>query len=136
MFEDLDVGMEARLVRVITEFDVLAFAGISGDNNPIHIDEAYARSTRFEGRIAHGMLTASLLSSLLGTRLPGPGAVYMSQSLHFRAPVRLGASVVALVRIIDLIPEKSRVRLACECRVGEDVVLDGEALMYVPKRES
>jgi 3-hydroxybutyryl-CoA dehydratase len=135
-FEDLETGMEAAVTRTVTEFDVIAFAGISGDANPIHLDEAYARKTRFGGRIAHGMLSASLLSAVLGTRLPGPGAIYMSQTLFFRAPVMIGAEVTAAVRIVELIEAKSRVRLACACLVGEDAVIEGEALMYVPKRDS
>jgi 3-hydroxybutyryl-CoA dehydratase len=135
-FEDLKVGMRATYVKTVTEFDVIAFAGLSGDKNPIHLDEAYARKTRFGGRIAHGMLSAALLSAVLGTRLPGPGAVYMSQTLFFRAPVRLGAEVTASVEIVELIPAKSRVRLACACTVGADTVIDGEALMFVPKREA
>lgn len=133
-FEDIDVGMEAAVTKVITEFDVIAFAGLSGDKNPIHLDEAYAKSTRFGARIAHGMLTASLISAVLGTRLPGPGAVYMSQSLFFRAPVRIGATVEARVTVVETIPAKARVRLACVCTVEDTVVLEGEALMMVPKR--
>jgi 3-hydroxybutyryl-CoA dehydratase len=133
-FEDFSLDEIASVTKTVTEFDVIAFAGLSGDNNPIHVDEAYARGTRFGTRIAHGMLSASLISAVLGTRLPGPGAVYMSQSLFFRAPVKLGEEVTASARIVELIAAKSRIRLACEARVGEDVVVDGEALMFVPKR--
>jgi 3-hydroxybutyryl-CoA dehydratase len=135
-FEDLSVGMRASVTKTVTEFDVIAFAGLSGDNNPIHLDEAFARTTRFGGRIAHGLLSAAFISAVLGTRLPGPGAVYMSQSLFFRAPVRLGAEVTATVEIVDLVPAKSRVKLACACTVGTETVIDGEALMFVPRREA
>jgi len=134
-FEDLEVGMTASVTKTVTPFDVVAFAGISGDKNPIHLDEAYARTTRFGERIAHGMLSASFISAVLGTRLPGPGAVYMSQTLFFRAPVRIGAEVTATVEIVEVIAAKSRVRLACLCSVGAETVIDGEALMFVPKRE-
>lgn len=133
-FEEFSLDEVASVAKTVTEFDVIAFAGLSGDNNPIHLDEAYARETRFGTRIAHGMLSASLISAVLGTRLPGPGAVYMSQTLFFRAPVLLGAEVTASARIVELITAKSRIRLACEARVGDEVVLEGEALMFVPKR--
>lgn len=133
-FEEFSLDEFASVTKTVTEFDVIAFAGLSGDHNPIHLDEAYARRSRFGTRIAHGMLSASLISAVLGTRLPGPGAVYMSQSLFFRAPVRLGDDVTASARIVELIAAKSRIRLACEARVGDEIVIDGEALMFVAKR--
>ncbi len=114
--------------------DVVGFAEVSGDRNPIHLSEHFAAKTPFKTRIAHGLYTASLISALLGTRLPGPGAIYLSQSLHFRAPVKIGDTVTVSVEVVELMPEKNRARLACECRVGDTVVLDGEALVKVPTR--
>jgi 3-hydroxybutyryl-CoA dehydratase len=131
-FEDLEIGLAEEITHRVTEFDVIAFAAVSGDKNPIHLDEAYASATRFGTRIAHGMLSASYLSAVLGTRLPGPGAVYMSQSLFFRAPVKIGDTVTVRVEVIELFPEKSRVKLKTVCAVGETIVLEGEALMFVP----
>jgi len=133
--EDLSVGQSASYTKTVTEADIVKFAEVSGDNNPVHLDEAFAQSTMFKGRIAHGMLSAGFISTVIGTRLPGPGAVYMSQTLYFRAPVRIGAEVTATVEIVEVIAAKSRVRLACLCSVGAETVIDGEALMFVPKRE-
>ena len=132
--EDLAPGMEAALERVITEGDLVAFAEVSGDTNPVHLDEAYAATTPFRTRIAHGMLTASLISAVLGTRLPGPGAVYLSQSLRFRAPVKIGDRVRTTVRVTGIDARRRRVTLACDCAVGDTVVLDGEAVVMVPSR--
>lgn len=134
-FEDLKMGMNESLTHTVAESDLTGFAAISGDDNPIHLDEAYARTTPFGGRIAHGMFTASLFSALLGTRLPGPGAVYMSQTLFFRAPVFVGSTIRARVEVIELIEEKQRARLRCECQVEDEIVLEGEALVYVPRRD-
>lgn len=126
------VGTKADMARTITETDVVLFAGISGDTNPVHLNEEYAKTTRFEGRIAHGMLTAGLISAVLGTKLPGPGAIYMSQQLKFRAPVRIGDTITATVEVAEVIAEKKRVRLTTTCTNAEGtVVLDGEALMFV-----
>lgn len=133
-FDDLSVGMEAQLTKTVGLVDIVGFAGISGDNNPIHLDESYASKSRFGERIAHGMLVGSYISAVIGTRLPGPGAIYMAQQLYFRAPVRIGAEVVTRVRITELFPEKSRVKLACTCHVGEELVIEGEALLFVPVR--
>jgi 3-hydroxybutyryl-CoA dehydratase len=134
-FEDLSVGMEASYARQVQENDLQLFAELSGDCNPIHLDEEYAASTAFKTRIAHGALTASYISAVLGTMLPGPGAVYISQSLNFRRPVRIGDEVLAKVRIIELLPEKKRVILTCDCSVAGKTVLEGEALLMVPSRE-
>jgi 3-hydroxybutyryl-CoA dehydratase len=134
-FEDLQPGMSAVFSKTVTEADLLMFAGISGDTNPIHLDEEYASKTMFEGRIAHGMLTASLVSTVLGTKLPGPGAVYVSQSIRFLAPVRIGDTVVARAQITEVVPDKKRVRLNTVCTVGDVKVLDGEAVLMVPVRE-
>jgi 3-hydroxybutyryl-CoA dehydratase len=135
-FEDLRVGMRETLMRTVMDEDVIDFARISGDDNPIHLSERYAAKTRFGQRIAHGLYTASLISAVLGTRLPGPGAVYISQTLNFRAPVKIGDTVVVTVTVAELIPEKSRARLSCLCEVDGEVVLDGEALVKVPSEHA
>jgi Acyl dehydratase len=133
-FEDLSIGMRERLMRTVMEDDVTGFASVTGDRNPIHIDEAYAAQTRFGQRIAHGMFTASLISAVLGTRLPGPGAVYLSQTLQFLAPVRIGDVVTATVEVSELVPERRRVRLFCDCVCDGKAVLEGEAWVAVPSR--
>ncbi|MGX1309628.1 3-hydroxybutyryl-CoA dehydratase [Amorphus suaedae] len=133
-FEDLSIGMRDAFDKTVMASDVVGFAEVSGDRNPIHLSEHFAAKTPFKTRIAHGLYTASLISALLGTRLPGPGAIYLSQSLHFRAPVKIGDTVTVSVEVVELMPEKNRARLACECRVGDTVVLDGEALVKVPAR--
>jgi 3-hydroxybutyryl-CoA dehydratase len=133
-YEDLKVGMKQSFSKTITEADLLMFAGVSGDTNPIHLDEEFASRTMFESRIAHGILTAGLISTVLGTKLPGPGAVYVSQQLRFLAPVRIGDTVIARCEIEELVDEKKRARLATACWVGEKKVLDGEAVLVVPRR--
>ncbi|MFC3228945.1 MaoC family dehydratase [Marinibaculum pumilum] len=130
-FDDLTVGMEARFGKTITDADIVMFAGISGDTNPVHLNQDFAEPTMFKGRIAHGMLSASLISTVLGTKLPGPGSIYVSQNLGFRAPVRIGDTVTAVARVAELLP-KRRVRLETFCLVGDKVVIDGEAVMMVP----
>jgi 3-hydroxybutyryl-CoA dehydratase len=135
-FEDLSVGMTERLSKAVSSSDVVGFAEVTGDRNPIHLSEHFAAKTTFGTRIAHGLYTASLISSVLGTRLPGPGAVYISQTLNFRAPVKIGDTVEVSVEVVELMPEKSRARLACRCLVDGKVVLDGEALVKVPVRKS
>lgn len=132
--EDLEVGMEASLSKVVGEQDLESFAAISGDNNPVHLDEEYAANSIFKGRIAHGILTAAYISAVLGTKLPGPGSIYISQSLNFRAPVRIGDEVVATVKVSDLNTEKRRVTLECACKIGNKTVLDGQAVLMVPSR--
>jgi 3-hydroxybutyryl-CoA dehydratase len=132
--EDLSVGMSATYEHIVTENDVVQFADISGDRNPVHLDEAYARTTRFKGRIVHGMLSASFLSTTIAARLPGPGTIYLTQNLSFRAPVRIGDKVEARVTVTDIIREKARVVLKTVCRVGDIVVIDGDALVMVPVR--
>jgi 3-hydroxybutyryl-CoA dehydratase len=133
-FEDLSVGMSASLTRVVTASDIEAFSAVTGDRNPIHLDEAWAAKTRFGGRIAHGMLTGGLVSAVIGTRLPGPGNIYLRQTLEFRGPVRPGDAVTAEVRITRLEPEKNRVILETNCRCGENEVLRGEAVLRVQSR--
>ncbi len=133
-FEDLSVGMTERLAKTVSSSDVVGFAEVTGDRNPIHLSEHFAATTPFGTRIAHGLYTASLISAVLGTRLPGPGAVYISQTLNFRAPVKIGDTVEVAVVVSELIPEKFRARLSCTCTVGGETVLDGEALVKVPSR--
>ena len=132
--EDLAVGMTARMARTVTEADIVLFAGVSGDTNPVHLNELYAAKTMFGGRIAHGMLTAGLISAVFGTKLPGPGAIYVSQNLRFKAPVRAGDTVEAKVTIMDITPERRRVAMQTVCSVGEKVILDGDAVLMVPSR--
>jgi 3-hydroxybutyryl-CoA dehydratase len=134
-FEDLSVGMTETLAKTVSSNDVVGFAELTGDRNPIHLSEHFAAKTSFGRRIAHGLYTASLISAVLGTRLPGPGAVYVSQTLNFRAPVRIGDTVEVTVTVAELDPQRQRARLTCVCRVGDAVVLDGEALVKVPSAE-
>src|SRR6195256_6386339 len=131
-FEDLSVGMAETLSKTVASSDVVGFAQLTGDRNPIHLSEHFAAKTSFGGRIAHGLYTASLISAVLGTRLPGPGAIYISQTLNFRAPVRIGDTVDVTVTVAELIPDRQRARLTCICKVADEVVLDGEALVKVP----
>ncbi len=133
-FEDLSVGMTETLEKKINSSDVVGFAEVTGDRNPIHLSEHFAAKTPFGTRIAHGLYTASLISAVLGTRLPGPGAIYISQTLNFRAPVKIGDLVTVNVKVVELIAEKFRARLICKCSVGTETVLDGEALVKVPSK--
>lgn len=133
-FEDLSVGMREVYLKTVMDSDVIGFAQLSGDRNPIHLSEHFAARTRFGGRIAHGLYTASLISAILGMRLPGPGAVYLSQTLKFRAPVRIGDVIEVSVEVVELIEKGARARLHCEARVDAAVVLEGEALVMVPRR--
>jgi len=135
-FEDLSVGMSEHFSKTVASSDVVGFAEVTGDRNPIHLSEHFAAKTTFGTRIAHGLYTASLISAVLGTRLPGPGAVYISQTLHFRAPVKIGDTVDVTVEVRELVPEKFRARLSCTCTVEGEVVLDGEALVKVPSKQS
>jgi 3-hydroxybutyryl-CoA dehydratase len=133
-FSELSIGMSATVSRTITETDLRNFSGVSGDTNPMHLNEEYARTTPFGGCIVHGMLTASLISAAIGTKLPGPGCIYMSQTLKFLAPVRVGDTVYAVVTITTLDAEKHRATLSTQCFVKNTMVLDGEALIKVPQR--
>jgi 3-hydroxybutyryl-CoA dehydratase len=135
-FEDLSVGLSEVLRKTVQSDDVVGFAEVTGDRNPIHLSEHFAAKTPFGTRIAHGLYTASLISAVLGTRLPGPGAVYISQTLNFRAPVKIGDTVEVEVIVSELLPEKTRARLTCTCSVEGEIVLDGEAWVKVPSRES
>jgi 3-hydroxybutyryl-CoA dehydratase len=132
--EDLKIGMTASYAKTVTEADVVLFAGISGDTNPVHLNEEFAKETMFQGRIAHGMLSASFISTVLGTKLPGPGAIYLSQNLKFKAPVRAGDTVSATATITDIVTEKKRVVMQTTCSVRNQVVLEGEAVVMVPAR--
>jgi 3-hydroxybutyryl-CoA dehydratase len=133
-FEDLRLGMRETHVKTVSNEDVIGFAELSGDRNPIHLSEHFARKTRFGGRIVHGLYTASLISAVIGTRLPGPGAVYISQTLNFLGPVKIGDVVAISVEVIELIEKGRRARLKCECAVKGKVVRDGEGLLSVPGR--
>ena len=132
--EDLEVGMEAAHERTVSRNDIDAFAGISGDCNPVHLDEDFAATTRFKKCIAHGMLTASFISTVLGTKLPGMGSIYLSQTLRFKAPVHVGDLVRAYARITRLDRDRRQVELACACEVAGKRVLEGEAVVMVPAR--
>lgn len=133
-FEDLKVGMTAVYGKTITEASILMFAGVSGDTNPVHLNHEFAGPSRFGGRIAHGMLTASLISTVIGTKLPGPGCIYVSQTLKFRAPVKADETVIARATITALNPEKKMATLATVCTVGGKPVLEGEAIVLIPSR--
>jgi 3-hydroxybutyryl-CoA dehydratase len=133
-FEDLNIGMEASIVRTVGGNDLHVFASLTGDANPIHLDETYAKATVFKERIAHGMLSSSYISAVFGTKLPGPGAVYISQTLNFRAPVFIGDHVTATVRVSDLIAPRRRAIFTCSCAVGHKIVIEGEAVMMIPSR--
>ena len=133
-FEDLTVGQKASFGKTITEADVVLFAAVTGDTNPMHLNAEYAKTTVFGERIAHGMLAAGLITKVLGTQLPGPGTLYMSQTLKFRAPVRIGETVTATVEVLALHPEKHRATLRTVCTVKGEPVLEGEAFVSVPRR--
>jgi 3-hydroxybutyryl-CoA dehydratase len=133
-FEDLKLGMSATVSRTITETDLRNFSGVSGDTNPMHLNEEFAKKTPFGGCIVHGMLSASLISAVIGTKLPGPGCIYMNQTLKFLAPVRVGDTVYAVATVKELIPAKHRVVLDTKCYVKESVVVDGEALIKVASK--
>ena len=132
--EDLSLGQSAERTHVVTEADITAFAEVSGDFNPVHMDEVFAATTVFKGRIAHGMLSAAYISALIAGELPGAGSIYMSQSLRFRRPVRIGDEVTTQVSITAIDEAKARVTLATVCSVADKVVLDGEALVMAPRR--
>ena len=132
--EDLEIGMARRLRKTITDRDIQLFAEVSTDHNPVHLDEDYARATIFQGRIAHGMLTAGLISAVIGEQLPGHGTVYLGQSLKFLAPVRPGDTVEAVVKVLAIDQAKRRVTLETLCTVGNTVVVKGEALVLAPSR--
>jgi len=133
--EDLHVGMSASFAKTITEADIVLFAAASGDNNAVHINEEFAQTTQFKGRIAHGMLSASVISAAIAGKLPGPGTIYLGQNLRFKAPVRPGDTVQATVTVKELFAEKGRVALTTVCTVKGTVVIEGDALVMPTSRE-
>lgn len=133
--EDLEIGMQRSLLKTVTDRDIELFAEVSTDHNPVHLDDDYARDTMFHGRIAHGMLTAGLISAVIGEQLPGHGTVYLGQSLRFLAPVRPGDTVRAEVTVTAIDHARRRVTLETQCAVGNTVVLKGEALVLAPSRK-
>ena len=130
--EDIEIGMTRHLRKVVTDTDIEMFAQISTDHNPVHLDDDYARDTIFEGRIAHGMLTAGLVSAVIGEQLPGHGTIYLGQSLKFLGPVRPGDMVLAEVTVTDMDIAKRRVKMDCRCSVDGKPVLAGEATVLAP----
>lgn len=133
--EDIEIGMERDLLKEVTDHDIALFAEVSTDRNPVHLDDDYAQDTIFEGRIAHGMLTAALISAVIGEQLPGHGSIYLGQSLKFLAPVRPGDMVRASVRVREIDHSRRRVTLDCRCDVGDTAVLKGEALVLAPSKK-
>jgi len=134
-FEDLEIGMSHETEHTITEDDIEAFASVSGDRNPLHMDEDYAKTTIFKGRIAHGALTASYISGILGNDLPGPGAIFTDLSLQFKRPVRIGDVVTARAEVTEKMEKGSRVVLAVKCTVNGKAVVEGEARVVAPRRK-
>lgn len=133
--EDLEIGMVRTRAKTITDRDIALFAEVSTDHNPVHLNENYAQDTIFGGRIAHGMLTASLISAVVGEQLPGHGTVYLSQNLRFMAPVRPGDRLEAFVKVIAIDHARRRVTLETNCMVGNTIVLKGDALVLAPSRK-
>ncbi len=134
--EDMYVGLARSISKTFTDHEIRLYAEVSEDYNPLHMDDDYADTTMFNGRIAHGMLTGALLSAIIGEQLPGHGAVYLKQEMQFLAPVRPGDHVTATITVAEIFPEKRRVRLDCACSVGDKLVLKGEALVLAPSRNS
>ena len=132
--EDLTIGMESSYQKTITETDIDAFAALTGDTNPVHLDSEYAATTPFKARIAHGMLSAGLISTVLGTKLPGPGCIYLEQQIKFKAPVFIGDTLMATVTVEDINQRRSRVSLKTQCFVNTKLVVDGTASMMVDKK--
>lgn len=131
-FDELSVGMSESFSHTVEEKDIQAFAEVSGDHNPLHLDPEYAEKTMFGSRIAHGLYTGALISGILGMRLPGPGAIYLSQNMQFRAPVRIGDCVTVTVTVSELRTKGSRVTLHCEAKTADAIVLTGEAKVMIP----
>jgi len=133
-FEDLKVGTTDGFSKIISEADIQTFAKVSGDENPIHLNPEYAKRTAFKGCIAHGILTASLISTVIGTWMPGPGCIYISQNLKFKAPVRAGDMVKALCTVTELNESRKFVEIKTQCFVGDTMVIDGNATVMVPSK--
>ncbi|PCI33435.1 MAG: (R)-hydratase [Alphaproteobacteria bacterium] len=134
--EDLKVGQSFTTINVVSDADIVKFSEVTGDVNPIHLDEAYAKDSIFGERIAHGMISAGYISAIFGTNFPGPGSIYLSQSLKFKAPVKIEDTVETTVIITELNERRKRVTLSCECKVGDTVVLTGEAQLMVPRGQN
>ena len=134
-FEELKVGMWDLFSKTITSADIVLYSGISGDTNPIHLDKNFAKNTIFKGCVSHGMLTASLISTVIGTKMPGPGCIYVNQSLQFKGPVRAGDTVTAMAKIKKVIQTKNLVELRTTCFIDDTVILDGEATVLVPRKQ-
>ena len=133
-FNDLTIGMSDLYAKTITEADITLFAKVSGDTNPIHLNKNFANKTRYKGCIAHGILTAGLISTVIGTKMPGPGSIYISQILRFKAPVKIGDTVIATVTILKLVKKTKIALLKTVCKVNDRTVLDGEATVLVPNK--
>lgn len=132
--EDLAVGMSATVTKTVTDNDITKFAEVSCDTNPVHLDEDFAAASPFKTRIAHGMLSGALISAVLGTKLPGPGTIYLGQTLKFRAPVHIGDTVQASATVAEIDMSRKRVLLDCTCVVGETLVVEGQATVMVPSK--
>jgi 3-hydroxybutyryl-CoA dehydratase len=132
--DDLKTGMSESFSKTVTERDVALFGEVSGDVNPVHFDEAFAAKTIFKGRIAHGVLSSSYISTVLGMQMPGPGTIFMSLTTRFKAPVRIGDTVVATCTVREVVADKRRVVFDCVCKVGDVTVVDGEAMVMAPAR--
>jgi len=132
---EMKIGDSASMAKTVTEYDIYQFAGVTGDFNPVHINEAYASKTFFKSRIAHGMLSAGFISAVIGMKLPGTGCIYLSQTVNFRAPVRIGDTITTTAEVVELFVDKNRVRLKTTCTNQEGtVVVDGKALILAPKK--
>ncbi|MGH6878539.1 MAG: MaoC family dehydratase [Rhizomicrobium sp.] len=134
--EDLQPGMSAQFTKTVSERDITLFGEVSGDTNPVHFDETFARTTPFKGRIAHGVLTASYISTVLGMQMPGPGTIFLGLNIRFKAPVRIGDTVTATCTVREIVPEKRRVVFECTCRIADTGVIEGEATVMPPPRKT
>jgi len=133
-YDEIDVGMTDVFSKTVTEADIMAFSGVSGDTNPVHLTEEFAKSTMFKTRIAHGMLSAGFISTVFGTKLPGPGCIYVAQNLKFKAPVKIGDSVLARVTAIEKNDAKYMITFETVCTVGDVKVITGDATILIPDR--
>lgn len=134
--DDLKPGMSAEFTKTVSERDIILFGEVSGDTNPVHFDEAFAATTPFKGRIAHGVLTASYISTVLGMDMPGPGTIFLALNVRFKAPVRIGDAVTAVCTVRDVNSEKRRVVFDCSCKAGETIVIEGDATVMPPARKA
>ncbi|MGA7710534.1 MAG: MaoC family dehydratase [Rhizomicrobium sp.] len=132
--DDLQPGMSESFSKIVSGRDVQLFGEISGDTNPVHFDEDFAKTTIFKGRIAHGVLSSSYISTVLGMKMPGPGTIFLSLATRFKAPVRIGDEVTAICTVREVIAEKRRVVFDCVCKVKDSVVVEGEAVVMTPSR--